>query len=212
MDAQIQVLIADPQPLFRAGLERAIRQDVRLRLVAEADDGRAALAAIRRLRPDVAVLDIDLPALGGRAVVDAVAQAGLATAIVLLTADVRPDVAFDAIAAGARGYLSKRVDDAVVRDAVCRVAAGGTALCAALQTLIAREIRLRHADDRRLLSERELEVLALIAQGATAPEIGRALHLATPTVKSYVARVYQRLGVRDRAQAVYEGMRRGLLD
>lgn len=206
----IRVLIADPQPLFRAGLARTILQDAALQLAAEAADGRTALGVIRRARPDVAVIDLELR--DGRRVLSSVVRDRLATRIVLLTADLRPEVAFDALAAGAHGYLSKRVGPDAVRDAIRRVAAGEIALCDELQTVVGREIRLRHRDRATLLSAREHQVLALMADGMSGPEIGRRLHVAPSTVKGYTAHIYERLGVNERAHAVAEGMRRGLLD
>jgi two-component system nitrate/nitrite response regulator NarL len=207
--AQIRVLIADGQPLFRDGLARTIRNDRDLRLVDDVEDGAAALNGIRRLAPDVAILDADLDVLR---VLGAVVQQGLSTRIALLTADVRRERAFEAVAAGARGYLSKRVRGDIVCDAVRRIAAGGAALCDEAQAIVTTEIRLRHQSDRRLLTPREFEVLVLMAEGLSNVDIGRRLHLAPTTVKSYGARIYERLGARDRIGAVVEAMRRGLLD
>lgn len=208
----IVVLVADSQPLFLDSLARTIRQDVQLRLAADVDDGREALDAIRRLLPDVALVDRDMPTLNGRRVLDAVIRERLTTRVILLATDVRPDVALEAVAAGARGYLSKRVAGAAVCDAVRRVATGQAALCEELQTLLTGEIRRRYRQQPQLLSPRELEVLGLIAQGLSAPEMGRRLHLAPTTVKWYTAQIYERLGVGERAHAVAEAMRRGLLD
>jgi two-component system nitrate/nitrite response regulator NarL len=115
------------------------------------------------------------------------------------------------VATGARGYLSKRVSGAAVCDAVRRVAGGHAVLCEELQTLVSGELRRRGRDDLQLLSPRELAVLRLVAEGCSAAEIGRRLHLAAGTVKWYTARIYDRLGVHERAQAVAEAMRRGLL-
>jgi two-component system nitrate/nitrite response regulator NarL len=207
--SQIRVLIADDQPLFREGLARTIRGDTGLQLVAELGDDAGVLHAIRRWSPDVAVLDAGLRWLR---VVDAVAQQGLEAQLVLLAAEVRPAEAFEAVAAGARGYLSKRVKADIVCEAVRRVAAGGVALCEQAQTGVTGEIRLRHRDERPLLAPREFAVLALMAEGLTNTEIGVRLHIAPTTVKSYCARIYERLGVRDRLGAVVEAMHRGLLD
>lgn len=205
---QIRVLIADRHPLFRDGLARAIDRDGTLRLIAEADEPAAALEAIRRLSPDVAVLDVELDALR---ILAAVAQHGLRTRVALMTADVRRADAFEAVAAGALGYLSKQVRADIVCDAIRRVAAGDAALCHEAQSVVTAEIRLRHQDDHRLLSPREFEVLQLMAQGLSYAEIGCRLHLAPTTVKGYAAHVYERLGASHRVAAVVEAMRRGLL-
>jgi two-component system, NarL family, nitrate/nitrite response regulator NarL len=207
--AQIRVLVADRQPLFRESLARTIRQDRRLRLVGEAGDAGAALAGIRRSSPDVAIVDADLD---GLRILGAVAQQRLLTRVALLAADVRPEVAFEAVAAGAKGYLSKRVAGETVCEAVRRIAAGGAVLCDDAQTVVSSEIRLRHQGDGGLLTTREHDVLVLMADGLSYPEIGRRLHLAPTTVKTYAGRAYDRLGVRDRLGAVVEAMRRGILD
>lgn len=206
---QVRVLIAESQPLFRDGLARAVHRDPGLQLVAELDGTSALLDAIRRLAPDVAVLDADP---GIRRIVEAVAQHELATRIALLAAEVRPGDAFSAIAAGAHGYLSKRVKADIVCDAIRRIADGDVVLCEQAQTVIAGEIRLRHAGEHRLLAHRELEVLELVRDGLNNREIGRRLHIAPTTVKSHCSRIYERLGVGDRVAAVVEGMRRGLLE
>jgi two-component system, NarL family, nitrate/nitrite response regulator NarL len=206
---QIRLVIADGQPLFREGLVRRMRQDPGLRVVAELADDRAVLEAIRRLGPEIAILDAGLR---WARVIETVTQHRLRTLLILLAADVRPGEVFEAVAAGARGYLSKRVNGDIVCEAVRRVAAGGVALCEEAQTCVTGEIRLRHRDERGLLAPRELDVLALLAEGMTNAEIAARLHIAPTTVKSYCVRIYERLGVRERVGAVVEAMRRGLLD
>jgi two-component system nitrate/nitrite response regulator NarL len=204
--AQIRVLIGDCQPLFRDGLARAIDQDPGLRLVAHVDDGGAALDAICRLAPDVAILDADLD---WSRLLAAIAQRGVPSRVVLLAAHVRPERVFEALAAGASGYLSKRVGGEAIRDAVRRIAAGGTVLCDDAQTGVTAEIRRR--DGLRVLPTREYDVLLLMAESLTYAEIGRRLNLARTTVKSYAQRICERLGASDRQSAVIEAMRRGIL-
>lgn len=206
---QIAVLVADRQPLFLVGVARTIRLDTTLRLVADVEDGSRVLDEIRRLAPDVAIVDA---ALNGLGVVAAVGQRRLATRVVLMATDVTPDLAFGAAAAGARGCLSKSVRSDMLCDAIRRVAAGGAVLCDQAQTIVTEEIRLRHQSEHRLLTHREHEVLSLLAEGLSFPEIGRRLNLAPTTVKTYAQRVYERFGVRDRTGAVVEAMRRGILD
>jgi two-component system nitrate/nitrite response regulator NarL len=208
---QITVLIADSQPLFRDALARTVRQDARLRVAAEVADVPAALAAIARVAPAVALIDVDVPPSGGRAVLDAVTRDGRDTAVVLLASQLRADAALDAVATGARGYLSKRVAPAALADAIRRVAGGHAVLDEEVQTLLSGELRRRSRDALQLLSPRERAVLELIADGCSAAVIGRRLHLSAGTVKWYTAQIYERLGVHERAQAVAQAMRRGLL-
>jgi two-component system, NarL family, nitrate/nitrite response regulator NarL len=206
---QIAVLVADRQPLFLAGVARTIRLDTGLRLVADMEDGARVLDAIRDLSPDVAIVDADLDATR---ILGAVAQRRLSTRVALVSADMTPDLAFGAMAAGACGCLSKRIRADMLCDAVRRIAAGGAVLCDEAQTVVASEIRLRYRNRHQLLTSRELDVLMLLAQGMSYPEVGRRLHLAPTTVKTYAGRVYERLGARDRLGAVVEAMRRGILD
>jgi two-component system, NarL family, nitrate/nitrite response regulator NarL len=210
--AQVSVLVADAQPLYRDAVARAVRQDVALRLLAEEADGRAALTQIRRLRPDVAVIDLDLPELEGRGVIDAVVRDSLPTRVVVLSAALGADATFGAIGAGAAGYLSKSVTSDELRRAIRAAAVGDSLLDAPVQTVVAREIRLRHRDDRPLLSDRELDVLRLIADGLSGPEICRRLHLSKSTVKTHTTHLFEKLHVSDRAAAVAVAMRRGLLE
>jgi two-component system nitrate/nitrite response regulator NarL len=207
----IRVVVADGQPLFLDGLARAIRQDSGLQLVAAREDGPAALAAIRELRPDVAVVGLDLPALDGRRVAAAVARDALPTAVVVLADGAGPGV-YEAVAGGARGCLSKRAAAGTVCDAVRRVATGEGVLCREHQSVVTREIQLRHRGERDILTARQSSVLGMIAHGLTTAEMGDRLHVSASTAKTYCRQVLQRLGARDRAEAVAEGMRRGLLD
>jgi two-component system nitrate/nitrite response regulator NarL len=119
---------------------------------------------------------------------------------------------YSAIAKGAAGYLTKYADARELCDAISAVARGRTVLAPELQTGIAGEIRLRAVHDRPFLSDREREILKLVAKGVTAPEIGKMLHLSTATVKTHLHHVYEKLKVAERAAAVAEAMRRGLLE
>ena len=206
---QIAVLVADRQPLFLAGLARTIRLDTTFRLVADIADGARVVESIRRLSPDVAIVDAELD---GLRIAAAVAQYGVPTRVLLIAADVTPDLAFGAAAAGVSGCLSKSVSGDMLCEAVRRIAAGGAVLCDEAQTVVTAEIRRRYRSEHRLLTAREHEVLRLLAQGLSFPDVGRRLHLAPTTVKSYAGRVYERLGVRGRTEAVVEAMRRGILE
>lgn len=210
--AEIRVLAAGRQPLFLDALGRAIRQRTGLQLVAEVTDGRAALDAIERRAPDVAVLDLRLPGLDGSRVLNAVVRDGLRTRV-LMMADVRDTGgAYAAVAAGAAGWLSKRADAPELCDAIVTVAGGHAAFSADVLSAIAAEIRRRESGDRPLLDERERRVLSLVAQGRATRDIASELGLGMPTVKSTLAQVYRRLGVNERAAAVAVALRRGLID
>jgi two-component system nitrate/nitrite response regulator NarL len=207
----ITVVIADAQCLFRDGLARVIHQDVGLLLLREAEDGRAVVASIRELAPDVALVARDLPGLDGDRVVAAVSRERLATRVVVLDATPGAHV-WDLLGGGAAGVLSRRVTPDGLRAAVRHAAGGGTALCEEAQAAIGLEIRGRHQGARPLLSAREQEILELVGDGLSAPQIARRLHLAPSTVRTHHKHLLAKLEARDRAQLVRHAMRRKLLD
>jgi two-component system nitrate/nitrite response regulator NarL len=210
--ARVRVLVADDHPLFRDGLVRRIKERSELELVAEAGDGREALEEIRRLQPDVAVVDVKLPGLDGVAVADAVFRDGLPTKVVMLSAFSDSALIYRALAAGARAYLSKDADRQDVCETIVSVARGNVVVPPDLQAGLADEIRARGRTDGQHLTPREREVLLLLASGASAPQIGERLHLSTGTVKTHLGHLYDKLGVSDRAAAVAEAMRGGLIE
>ena len=212
MSGSVRVLIADNHPLYREAVATAIRRAPRLDLVAEECDGRKALHALRELEPDVALLDMRMPELDGMQVLNALVREGLRTRVVFLSAHTDGRTVYAAVGAGACGYLSKDAAADVVCAAVATVARGGTVLPPDVQGGMATEIRSRSAEERPLVTPREQEVLKLVADGCSAPEIAERLHLSQGTVKSHLQNLYHRLGVSDRAAAVAEAMRRGLLE
>lgn len=209
---RVRVLVADDHPLFREAVARTVRERPEFDLIREAQDGREALHAIRELQPDVAVLDVKMPLLDGLQVLNAMTREGLPTRSVLLTAYLDGPIAFEAVAAGAGAILSKEADRRAIADAIAAVARGETVLGAEVQSGLAAEIRLRGTSDRPPLSAREQEVLRLVADGLSAPQIADTLVLSPATVRSHLQSLYEKLGVSDRAAAVAEAMRRGLLE
>ena len=209
---RIAVIVADDHPVYREGIVRAVKERPELELVAEAATGREALDAIQALRPDVAILDMKLPDLDGGRVLTALRRDDVPTRVVFVSAYVDSEIVYAAIGGGASGYLSKEATRREICDAVARVARGETVFAAEVQNGLAREIRLRSSEDASLLTPREHEILELTAAGLSAPEIGQRLYLSPATVKTHLQRLYTKLGVSDRAAAVAEAMRRGMLE
>jgi two-component system nitrate/nitrite response regulator NarL len=206
------VFVADDHPLYRDAVVRAVRARAELEIAGQASDGRSALGAIRESAPDLAVLDVEMPGLRGIDVARAVARDGMSTRVVLLSAHLESDTVYEAVAVGVRAYLSKSWPAERICDALVAVARGDVILPEEVQAGLAAAIR-SHADaDRPALSPREQEVLALIAEGLSAPAVGQRLHVSPATVKSHLKTLYEKLGVSDRAAAVAEGMRRGLIE
>ena len=211
--SRTSVLIADDHPLFREAISRVVEAHADFELAGEAVDGETALQKIRDLRPDVAVIDVRMPELDGSEVLRAVKEEGLHTNVVFLSAFLDARTVYDAVAAGANAYLSKEADTAEIVEAIAAAARGDTILGPEVQTGLAEQIRFREENEARpRLSDREHEVLRLIAEGLSAPEIGERIHLSTATVKTHLQHLYEKLGVSERAAAVAEGMRRGLVE
>ena len=183
-----------------------------MRVVSEAANGREALEAIRRERPDVALVDYQMPDVDGVAIVHAVVRDELPTRVVLLSAHTDSAIVFHALEEGASGYLSKEAGRSDIVEAVLRVARGETVVPAELAAGLAGEIRLRAQSTAPVLSERERQVLAAFARGLSIPNVAAELFIGTSTVKTHTQRLYEKLGVSDRAAAVAEAMRRGLLE
>jgi two-component system nitrate/nitrite response regulator NarL len=209
------VLLADDHPLYQDGVAAAIRRRPDFELVGCASTGREALEGIRTLEPDVALVDVRMPDLTGIDLVKAVRRDELPTRVILLSAAIEPALVHTAVAAGARGYLVKEAGRDEICETVAAVAHGSeTILSPAVQQALVTGVML-HADaapDRPVLSAREREVLALMADGLTAGGIASTLVLGEATVKTHQRNIYEKLGVRDRAAAVATAMRLRLLE
>lgn len=213
-DPVISVLLADQHVLFRSGLRAAILTQPDFRCVAEVGDGAAAIAEMRRQRPHIAILDLDMPGLDEAAIVETVAELANTTRILTLTSDDTEENLYRALRLGATGFLSKALPAQDLIAAI-RTAARGDAL---IDPRLTRSLITRlttgiepfpAAPELRSLTAREHEVLQLIAKAYTNPEIAAALGVGEQTVKTHVSNVLTKLGVRDRVQAaVYAHTRR----
>jgi len=208
----VRVVVGDDHPLFREGVVRALTGSGQISVVAEAQDGAGALALIREHQPDVALLDYRMPELDGTQVAAAVRRDELRTRVLLLSAHDDAAIVYHALAEGAAGFLSKESTRAELVSAVLDCARGRDVVAASLTAGLAGEIRKRAQPAGPSLSTREREVLQMIADGLTVPAMAKQLFLAPSTVKTHVQRLYEKLGVGDRAAAVAEAMRRGLLE
>jgi len=208
---RIRVLVADDHPLYREGVTRAIRERPELELVGECADGRAAIAQIGELVPDVAILDLKLPSLSGIKVLTALGDADSPTRVLMLSAYNESALVYDAIAAGAQGYLLKDADRRTICDAVTAIARGKTVFTPDLHDGFAEQIRAHRYDERPRLTAREREILSLVGEGRSGPEIARLLFLSPATVKTHLQNIYDKLEVSNRAAAVAKALREGVL-
>jgi two-component system, NarL family, nitrate/nitrite response regulator NarL len=209
---RVTVLVADDHPLYREGVVRALRASGQIEVVAEAEDGRSALAEIQKHVPDIALLDYKLPELDGVAVTNAVVRERLSTRVLFVSAFTDSGVVYKALETGAAGFISKEARREEIVDAVLACARGENVVPQDVAASLVSEIRLRKQDDAPALTPREQEILHLIAAGKSLPEIAKELYLGLTTVKTHVQHLYAKLEVSDRAAAVASAMRRGLIE
>jgi DNA-binding NarL/FixJ family response regulator len=212
----IRVLIVDDQSLVRAGFRLVLENHDDIEVVGEASNGEEAVHSAGRLEPDVVLMDIRMPALDGIAATREITSRHPAKVLVLTTYDL-DEYVYDALQAGASGFLLKDTPPAQLADGI-RAVAGGEALLAPTVTRRLIEEFARFGPARRTrpaeldeLTPRELEVLRLLARGMSNAEIAETLVLGDTTIKTHVAHVLGKLGLRDRVQAVVLAYETGLV-
>lgn len=210
----IRLLLADDHRLLREGLRRSLT-DEGFEVVGEAADGEEACELVDQLRPDVVLMDVTMPNLGGVEATRRIHERHPEVRIVMLTMHADAEVVADAIRGGASGYLVKDCSTDEIADAIRLAANGETALSPQLAASMLGELRKldrgQSAEDERLITKREEEVLQLIADGCSTPEVAQQLFISQKTVKNHLAAIYQKLDARDRTQAVVRAVRMGII-
>jgi DNA-binding NarL/FixJ family response regulator len=213
MEPPIRVLIADDHPFFRDGLRVLLAATADTELVGEADDGAQTVALAAELQPDVILMDLQMPGLGGIEATRRILHASPHVGVLVVTMYEDDDSVFAAMRAGARGYLLKGADKEEMRVAIRAVARGeavfGPAIARRLMQYFA-AARQSPTDTFPDLTERERQILALLAAGRTNQEIAERLVLTLKTVRNYVSNVFAKLQVSDRAQAIIRAREAGL--
>ena len=214
----IRVVIVDDQALVRAGFTSLLAHADDITVVGEADDGAAAVELVRRARPDVVLMDIRMPGMDGLAATRAITDDPelTATKVVVLTTYEVDEYVFEALRVGASGFLTKDVDPADLRDAVRTVAAGHALLAPSVTRRVVDAFAStvpKPKDPERLdvLTDREREVLTLVARGLSNDELARQLIVSPLTAKTHVSRILTKLHARDRAQLVVLAYETGLV-
>jgi DNA-binding NarL/FixJ family response regulator len=207
----LRVLIVDDHELVRLGLRTVIEEEDGMCVAGEASTGEEALAAIGTTAPDVVLLDLRMPGMGGVDACRAIVERDPRARVLVLTSYDDDEEVFGVLEAGAAGYLMKDADPATVLQAIRAVAGGNTVLDDAVADRVIHGSHVTNGRDDAGLSPREREILELMARGMTNVQIAQALWLSEATVKTHVSRVLRKLGASDRTQAVVEAARRGLV-
>lgn len=211
----IRIVIVDDQTLLREGLSALLGLIPDLLVVGQAADGRQALDLVEKLRPEVVLMDVRMPGMNGVAATRQVRARHPETRVIVLTTFDNDEYVFEALQAGASGYLLKNADPDHLAAAIRAVQRGEAVLDPAVTQKVIRRAASSNMDDATLserLTRREREILTLIAEGLTNPEIAARLSLAEGTVKNHVSHVLEKLNARDRAHVVRLAVEWGLLD
>lgn len=205
----IRILIVDDHTVVRQGLRMFLEMDPDLEIVGEANNGAKALDLARQLKPNVVMMDLLMPVMDGITAIGAIRRELPETEIIALTSVLEDDKVVGAIRAGAIGYLLKDTEPAELRQAVKAAAAGEVQLSPKAAARLLREVRVPETPET--LTERETDVLRLVAEGHSNKEIGYRLHISEATAKTHVANMMAKLGVSSRTQAALYAVRIGLV-
>lgn len=215
-ESEIRVLLAEDHALFRQGL-RELLDDAGLAVIGEASDGVTAVRLTRELRPDVVVMDLNMPRMDGIDATSEIMKGERPPVVLVLSVSTTNDDVLDAIAAGAAGYLLKDAAADEIVSAVRSASRGGSTLSPTIAGAVVRRVREQSVshdqpeDNIHALSERETEILRLVAHGRDNSEIARELYLSPSTVKNHVSSILDKLGVDSRVQAAVRAARAGIV-
>ena len=212
----IRIILADDHLVVRAGLKALLGATKDIEVVGEATNGRDAIAVIEQLKPHIAVMDLDMPQMGGLEATRELVARNSATKVLILTMHTEDEYLVTLLEAGAAGFLVKNAADRELADAIRAVAAGSVYVQPSATLTLARSVarRAEHVEEREKylqLSEREREVLVLVAGGHSASEIGEKLFISPKTVETYKQRITEKLGLSHRPEYVQFCLRLGLL-
>jgi two-component system response regulator NreC len=214
---KIRVMIADDHAILRAGLRMLVNAQPDMEVVSEAPDGEKAVESARETRPDVALLDLTMPRVGGMKALEKMARDCRETRVLVLTMHNDPAYLRSALAAGASGYLLKRAVDAELIAAIRAVHRGGIFVDPRLANILVQDVlakRSTKAGSTRpanILSHRELQVLGLVARGYTSAEIAKQVFVSVKTIETYRSRFAEKLGLQSRRDVVRFAVQMGLL-
>jgi two-component system response regulator NreC len=214
---KIKVMIADDHAILRAGLRMLVNAQTDMEVVSEAPDGEQAVKTARETRPDVALLDLTMPRVGGMKALQEMARDCRETRVLVLTMHDDPAYLRSALAAGASGYLLKRAVDAELIAAIRAVHRGGIFVDPRLANVLVQDVLAKKSSKVgrtrpvSILSHRELQVLSLVARGYTSAEIAKQIFVGVKTIETYRSRFAEKLGLRTRSDVIRFAVQMGLL-
>jgi len=214
---KIRVMIADDHSILRAGLRLLVNAQADMEVVSEASDGEKAVLTARETKPDVALLDLTMPRVGGMKALEKIVRDCRNTRVLVLTMHDDPAYLRSALAAGASGYLLKRAVDAELIAAIRAVHRGGTFVDPRLASILVQDVLAKgkaKAGSKgagNILSKRELQVLGLVARGYTSAEVAKLIFVGVKTVETYRARIFEKLGLQTRRDLIRFAVQLGLL-
>jgi DNA-binding NarL/FixJ family response regulator len=201
--SRIRLVVADDHALFRRGLVSLLEEMLEFQVVGEASNGQDALPVIESTRPDIVLLDINMPVLDGIQTLVAIRKTHPDLKVLMLTISQNDEDLIGAIVSGANGYVLKNTEPETLRSTILQVNAGNSVLSPEITAKVLQAVRRSQADrNRGLLSEREVEVLKCLARGQTTAQIADALFISDNTVKTHIRHILEKMEVNNRAEAV----------
>jgi DNA-binding NarL/FixJ family response regulator len=212
----IRVILADDHAVVRAGLKAVLSSAKDIEVIGEAKNGVEAVALVERFKPEVVVMDLSMPELDGTGATKQIVEKGLPTRVLVLTMHAEEDYLVPLMEAGAAGYLVKSAADRELVDAVRAIAHGDVYVRPAAARVLAKNLTKKDPEKVNRerfdkLTQREQDVLRLVAQGFSAPEIGERLYISPKTVDTYKQRIHEKLGLGHRSDYVQFALKLGLL-
>jgi len=211
MSADVRIVVVDDHTLFRRGLVGLLSEMEGFQVVGEASNGQDALSVVELHKPDIILLDVNMPEMSGIETLTALRKQGMDSPVLMLTISQQEEDLIGAIRAGANGYLLKNAEPETLRQTIRQVVAGNAVLAPEVTEQIFRLVRSGQFDPFNLLTEREMEVLRCLSQGLTTAQTGSEMFISENTVKTHIRHILEKLDVSNRAEAVARATQLGLI-
>jgi DNA-binding NarL/FixJ family response regulator len=211
MSAVVRIVVVDDHALFRRGLVGLLAEMEGFQVVGEAANGQDALGIIETKKPDIVLLDVNMPEMSGIQALTAMRRRGLDSLVLMLTISQHEDDLIGAIRAGASGYLLKNAEPETLRQTIKQVMAGKSVLAPEVTEQVFRLVRSGQLDSANLLTDREVEVLRFLSRGLTTVQTGAEMFISENTVKTHIRHILEKLEVSNRAEAVAKATQIGLI-